>query len=1065
MTDDNITSSNLRKKAEEILKKRLINEINTSNHSNEIIHELRVNQIELEIQNEELRESQRKLENSKNKYFDLYNFAPIGYFTLDKNCIILDVNLTGAGLLGVERSNLYKTAFIQYIFHEDRNNFYHHILNGLKTGYKQNFELELLKMDSKPFCAYLEIIVVSDENGNFKEFRITISDIQDIKNTKNALKKSEDYGGLFFNNHTVMLLIDPNTGEIIDANTAAVKFYGYNHDELVKMNITDLRDSDADVVMDEMKLAASKQKNHFIFKHQLSNGEIRIVDVYSGLIKQNGKDILYSIIHDISDQKRIELEREGTVEFLRLVNESNNVQDLVYKALKFFTNQSGCEAVGIRLHEGFDYPYYETKGFPEEFIQMENHLCEYDTDGHAICDNHGEPILECMCGNVLKGRFDPSQPFFTNNGSFWTNSTTSLLTSTSEDDRQSRTRNRCNGQGYESVALIPLNSGGEYLGLLQLNDRRKDLFSEKSIAMWERMAGYLTIALAKFRAEEETVKHAKILESINQVFQETLTCETEEDVVGKCLEVAENLTESEFGFFGEINENGRLDYMAFTSPVWEACEIPNAIESIMDMEIVSYWGRTIIEEKSQIVNHPESDPDRRGLPEGHPIIDSFLGVPLKQGGKTIGVIALANKKSGYNEEDMRNVETISGAFVEALMRKRAEIKIIEAKSTLERKVEERTQELKSANKYNRSLLEASLDPLVTIAPDGKITDVNHSTENVTGFSRHELIGTDFLDYFTEPKKAREGYLKVFKEGSVLDYPLEIINKNGNVTPVLYNASVYKDEFDNVIGIFAAARDITEIRKAEKELKDYQDTLEEKVKKRTEELANSNAELVHFAYVASHDLREPLRMITSFLQLLEKRYSDKLDQDATEFIGFAVDGAKRLDNMINDLLEYSKVTKQERELTRVNFENILEEALKNLKIPIEETNAIITHDKLPTLNADEKLLVLLLQNLISNAIKYRGDEIPKIHISAYLEDDRYIFSVKDNGIGIGSDHLKRIFTIFQRLHRNDEYEGTGIGLAIAEKIVYQHGGRIWAESELGKGTTFYFTIPLKIGLNK
>ena len=171
--------------------------------------------------------------------------------------------------------------------------------------------------------------------------------------------------------------------------------------------------------------------------------------------------------------------------------------------------------------------------------------------------------------------------------------------------------------------------------------------------------------------------------------------------------------------------------------------------------------------------------------------------------------------------------------------------------------------------------------------------MNHSTENVTGYTRHELIGTDFLDYFTEPNKAREGYQKVFKEGLVFDYPLEIKNKNGHIIPVLFNASVYKDEFGNVIGVFAAARDITEIRKFEKGLKEYQDKLEEKVEKRTQDLAKSNRELEQFAYITSHDLREPLRMIISFLQLLETRYKDKLDQDAKEFIGFAVDGAKSL----------------------------------------------------------------------------------------------------------------------------------------------------------------------------
>jgi PAS domain S-box-containing protein len=238
-----------------------------------------------------------------------------------------------------------------------------------------------------------------------------------------------------------------------------------------------------------------------------------------------------------------------------------------------------------------------------------------------------------------------------------------------------------------------------------------------------------------------------------------------------------------------------------------------------------------------------------------------------------------------------------------------------------------------------------------------------------------------------------------------------------------------------------------------ELMEVQDELTDTIK----QLELSNSELEHFAYIASHDLREPLRMITSFLQLLERRYKDKLDQDANEFIGFAVDGAKRLDHMINDLLQYSKITSQNREITPVNLENVLEEVLTNLKVPIEENNAVITHDPLPLIKGDEQLKVRLFQNLIGNAIKYRSEENPKIHISAAKEKNHYLISIKDNGIGMSPDYLDQIFTIFKRLHTHEEYEGTGIGLSIAQKIVHQQGGQIWAESELKKGTTFYFTL--------
>ena len=185
-----------------------------------------------------------------------------------------------------------------------------------------------------------------------------------------------------------------------------------------------------------------------------------------------------------------------------------------------------------------------------------------------------------------------------------------------------------------------------------------------------------------------------------------------------------------------------------------------------------------------------------------------------------------------------------------------------------------------------------------------------------------------------------------------------------------------------------------------------------------------------------------------------------DQDANEFIGFAVDGAKRLDDMIKDILEYSKVTSKKLEYKEVNVEHVLEETIASLKMQIDENKAIITYSPLPNVYADEKLLIQLLQNLISNAIKYHGKETPKIHIYAQKDENQYLFSVKDNGIGMSPDHLKQIFTIFKRLHTNEEHEGTGIGLAIADKIIQQFKGSIWVESELGKGSTFYFTIPIK-----
>ncbi len=208
------------------------------------------------------------------------------------------------------------------------------------------------------------------------------------------------------------------------------------------------------------------------------------------------------ILHDVTARRNKLMENRTTVELLQMINESHNVTELVQRGVAFFRELSGCTAVGVRLHDGEDYPYYETKGFPDDFVKLEDKLCLRDAEGHVQRDSKGYPVMECMCGNVICGRFDPSKPFFTPHGSFWTNCTTRLLATTSEADRQARTRNRCNGEGYESVALLPLRAGGECLGLLQLNDRRENMFTEGSIEFWERLAGYLAVGLSKLRAEE-----------------------------------------------------------------------------------------------------------------------------------------------------------------------------------------------------------------------------------------------------------------------------------------------------------------------------------------------------------------------------------------------------------------------------------------------------------------------------------------------------------------------------------------------------------------------------------
>ncbi len=409
---------------------------------------------------------------------------------------------------------------------------------------------------------------------------------------------------------------------------------------------------------------------------------------------------------------------------------------------------------------------------------------------------------------------------------------------------------------------------------------------------------------------------------------------------------------------------------------------------------------------------------------------------------------------------------------------------------------------KQIAQYSRNLLETSLDPLVTISAEGKITDVNEATIRATGLPKESLIGTDFSIYFTEPEKARHGYRLVFEKGTVQDYPLTIRHKDRTLTDVLYNAAVYKDEGGNVLGVFAAARDVTARKRAEEELAAHQRRLEELVAARTveleaankdlrgsrraalnllkdaiearhaveqaeeglrlaaQDLSRSNKDLEQFAYVASHDLQEPLRAVGGFMGLLKNQYYDKLDDQAREYIDFSVDGAERMQSLIEGLLTFSRVGTRGGEFASVNLQDALDGALANLKALVAESNAVVESDPLPVVNADPLQMAQLFQNLVANAIKFHGSRPPKVHIGAQRKERAWEMHVRDNGIGIEPQYFERIFMIFQRLHTRTQYKGTGIGLSVCKKIVERHGGKIWVESAPGEGSTFYFTIPDK-----
>jgi PAS domain S-box-containing protein len=381
--------------------------------------------------------------------------------------------------------------------------------------------------------------------------------------------------------------------------------------------------------------------------------------------------------------------------------------------------------------------------------------------------------------------------------------------------------------------------------------------------------------------------------------------------------------------------------------------------------------------------------------------------------------------------------------------------LIKIRNTLEKQhliTEKRRIEdsLRQSEQNFRALFENAYDGILIIMDEGEFVYANKRMEEITGYNGEELLQLNIKD-LTHPdefEKIVEEYQKRFEGKTVtIQYETIIVNKNGKSVPVEISAA--KTIWERKPAFISIFRDITERKKAEEELKAI-----------LKELKRSNTDLEQFAYVASHDLQEPLRMVTSFTQLLQNRYIDKLDDDANDFINYAVDGATRMQNLITDLLMFSRVGTRGKSFKITDMNAVLEALIATFEQLIKKTNTTLTYNPLPVIIADESQMIQLLQNLISNAIKFRSEESPRINVSGDVKADKWIFSVSDNGIGIDQKYFDRIFIVFQRLHKRESYGGTGIGLAICKKIIQRHGGRIWVESEIGKGSTFYFAIPKK-----
>jgi PAS domain S-box-containing protein len=397
----------------------------------------------------------------------------------------------------------------------------------------------------------------------------------------------------------------------------------------------------------------------------------------------------------------------------------------------------------------------------------------------------------------------------------------------------------------------------------------------------------------------------------------------------------------------------------------------------------------------------------------------------------------------------------------------AAIRDISVRREAERHLIQMTQDLSLKHRLLHSVVEGTTDPIYIRDLEGRFVLTNSACAKLFHRSENDMVGLRLCDLMPDctDRAIADSDLEIIRVGTTRTVE-EIAELDGVHRTFLTTKGPYRGADNKIIGTIGIARDITELRKLEEARLEVlthdilvRKAAAEHLANTVAELKRSNDELEHFAYIASHDLQEPLRMVASYTQLLAERYKGRLDADADDFMAFAVDGATRMQQVILDLLEYSRAGANVGLSHNISSERSLRVALVNLQAAIAESGAAVTHEGLPDVTMDDLQLTQIFQNLVGNAIKYRGVELPRVHITCVTDDPNdWIFSVRDNGMGIDSQYFEKIFMLFQRLHRREEFEGTGIGLSICKKLLDRIGGRMWVASQPREGSTFSFSVP-------
>jgi len=968
----------------------------SSDEIRRMLHELQVHQVELEMQNEELRRAQEELDGARARYFDLYDLAPVGYCTLGKQGLILEANLTAATLLGTTRGALARQPLTGFILREDQDLYYLHRKQLFDTGEPQAFELRMLKKEGSAFWAYLKATIAQDSDGA-----------------------------------TVCRLV----------------------------------------------------------------------------------------LNDITERKFREDERELTARLILRLNTQGDFRKCIADLTEALQGWSGCEAVGIRLRSGNDYPYFETRGFPATFVQLETHLCAYGRNGELLRDPAGNPVLECMCGNILCGRFDPTQPFFSEHGSFWSNGTTALLAGTTEADRQAHTRNRCNAEGYESVALVPLRSGAQVFGLLQFNDHRPNRFTPEWIAQSERMADSLALALARRQAEDAlresnellslfirqspvftfikvvTPTESRVLEAsenfqkmigipgsamIGKTMAELFPAElartmTADDWAvissGKMLEVAEELNGRSYTSMKyPIIQEGKALLAGFTLDITDRVRAEKALQEseaeyqrlVHDMAVgvlvqgpraeillsnpralellglteSQLLGMTSFDPAWNVIHEDGSPfpgpthPVPRAIATRQPVHDVVMGVyrPATRDRVWLAV----NAEPQLNENG--TVRQVVCTFINITERKEGEAE----KAVLHSQVQQ-----------EQLLSESILESLPGIFylytyPGLRLVRWNHRLESLFGYEPGEIAGRHLTEWYPPETRSRAlaAIDEVMERG---EGTLEacVLTKDGHLIPFLFTAIPFESQGQRFL--MGTGTDLTERNLAAERQRHLEAQLQQ---------AQKMESLGSLAGGVAHDMNNVLGAILGLASASIE--SQPQGSPIHKALGTIITAAERGGKMVKSLLSFARQSPaEEREL---DLNEIIREEVRLL----ERTTFARVHLEmdlatgLRPMRGDAGALTHAFMNLCVNAVDAMPGEGTLTLRTRNVNGDWIEVQVEDTGTGMPAEVLERALDPY--FTTKEVGKGTGLGLSMVYSTVKAHHGQMEIQSEPGKGTRVRLRFP-------